>query len=106
MSQLAGKKLGILVSVGSTAAGFAHAVGLATAAIEAGVDTYVYCIDEAVTAIAEPGLQALRPRGLRLYACAYGAQRRGIPLSEEATFAGLTVVSDLMSATDRFVSFN
>ena len=39
-------------------------------------------------------------------ACAYGAQQRGLPIDDRAAYAGLTVVSDLMSATDRFVSFN
>ena len=51
-------------------------------------------------------LQALRPRGLKLYACAYGAHRRNLPVDDRAFYAGLTVVSDLISATDRFVSFN
>ena len=45
-------------------------------------------------------------RGLKLYACAHGAQRRGLPVNDKAVFAGLAVVSDLIASTDRFVSFN
>ncbi|MBI1840592.1 MAG: hypothetical protein HYR88_07030 [Verrucomicrobia bacterium] len=103
---LSGKKLGILVSVAPDAPNFHHALGAAGAAIDAGVVVYLYCIDEAVRGVGHPDLQALRGRGLILYACAYGAHRREIPLTDHATFAGLTVVNDLMAATDRFLSFN
>jgi sulfur relay (sulfurtransferase) complex TusBCD TusD component (DsrE family) len=71
-----------------------------------GVDVYLYCFYDAVHGIDQPQLQSLAVRGLKLYACAYGAQRRGLPVSDKAAFAGLAVVSDLIAATDRFVSFN
>ncbi len=103
---LAGKKLGVLLSTRPEEAPFLHGLRLAAAALEQGVQVYLYCIDEAVHGINHPELQALRGSGLNLYACAYGAQHRNLPLSEAATFAGLTVVSDLMAGTDRFVSFN
>lgn len=106
MAALAGRKLGILLSTRPDEAGFGHGVGLAEAALAAGVDVYLYCIDEAVTGVGDTRLQGLRERGLKLYACAYGAHRRHLPLTEDATFAGLTVVSDLISGTDRFVAFN
>jgi hypothetical protein len=67
---------------------------------------YLYCIDDAVAGVADPELQTLRAAGLKFYACAYGAHRRGIPVGDTAVFAGLTVVSDLISGTERFVSFN
>lgn len=99
-------KLGILISCGPPVAGFRHGVGLAGAALAAGLDVYLYCIDDAVAGVGDPGLQALRPRGLKLYACAYGAHRRNLPVDDRATYAGLTVVSDLVAGTDRFISFN
>lgn len=74
--------------------------------MDRGITVYLYCIDDAVAGVDDPELQALRQRGLILYACAYGAQRRELPLSDRANFAGLTVVNDLVAATDRFVSFN
>lgn len=101
-----GKKLGLLISAKPDQPGFRHGVSLAAAALEAGVRVYLYCIDEAVRGVGDEALQALRARGLHLYACAYGAQRRNLPLDDRATFAGLTVVSDLVAGTDRFVSFN
>ena len=58
------------------------------------------------TAWSDRPLQALAARGLKLYACAYAAQRRRLPVNDKAIFAGLGIVSDLMAATDRFVSFN
>jgi len=71
-----------------------------------GVQVYLYCIDEAVTSLADPELQSLKSRGVNLFACAQGLQSRNLPMTELATFAGLTVVSDLISGTDRFLSFN
>jgi len=103
---LRGKKLGVLLSTRPEDPGFRHGVCVAEAALARGVDVYLYCIDDAVHGVKDPQLQTLRARGLKLYACAYGAQRRGIPVSEDAVFAGLTVVSDLIAGTDRFLSFN
>ena len=102
----ADKKLGILVSAPPEAPAFLHGVRFAAAALEAGCVVYLYCIDAAVAGVGHPELQALRPKGLRFYACAYGAHHHGVPVDDRATFAGLTVVSDLIASTDRLVSFN
>jgi predicted peroxiredoxin len=103
---LRGKKLGLLLSTRPDQPGFKHGLGLAEAALSAGVEVYLYCIDDAVRGIDDPRLQSMAARGLKLYACAYAAQRRDLPVSGAAIFAGLGVVSDLIAATDRFVSFN
>ncbi len=102
----AGKKLGILISAPPDSASFLHGIRLAAAALSNGCDVYAYCIDEAVPGVARADVQELRDRGLKLYACAYGAHRRDVPVDDRAAFAGLTVVSDLVAGTDRFVSFN
>ncbi len=99
-------KLGLLLYGDATQPGFRHGVQLAAAALDRGFDTYLYCLDDAVAGVGDPNLQALRPRGLKLYACAYGAHQRGLPVDDQATYAGLTVVSDLFASTDRLVSFN
>lgn len=104
--ELRGKKLGVLISCAPGAAGFRHGVRVAGAAMRCGVNVYLYCIDEAVAGVADTELQQLKNAGLNLYACAYGAHKRNLPLTEHATFAGLTVVNDLIAGTDRFVSFN
>lgn len=103
---LNGKKLGLLVSTFPDQPGFNHALGLAEAALGRGVDVYLYCIDNAVAGVSDPRLQKLKSEGLKLYACAYAAQRRNIPASDAAIFSGLSIVSDLMTGTDRFLSFN
>jgi len=103
---LRGKKLGVLLSTGPDLSGFKHGLGLAEEALNEGVDVYVYCIDDAVSGIGDEKLQSLAGRGLKLFACAYAAHRRDLPVNDKATFAGLGVLSDLIAATDRFVSFN
>lgn len=100
------KKLGLLLSTRPAEPNFRHGVNLAEAALAAGLKVYLYCIDEAVLGLGDAQLQSLKARGLNLYACAYGAQRRSVPVSDLAVFAGLGVVNDLMTGTDRFLSFN
>jgi predicted peroxiredoxin len=103
---LRGKKLGLLLSIPPDHPGFLHGVRLAETALAQGVEVYLYCIDDAVSGVGDPRLQALKQSGLKLFACAYGAQRRNMAMNEQAVFAGLTVVSDLIAGTDCFVSFN
>ncbi len=38
--------------------------------------------------------------------CAYGCQKRRLPLSERATNCGLVVLADIINATDRFLALN
>ncbi len=74
--------------------------------MDQGLQVYLYCIDDAVSGVADGELQSLKSRGLHLFACAYGAQRRHIPTNDLAVFSGLTLLNDLMAGADRFVSFN
>jgi len=104
--ELRGKKLGVLISCPPEEPGFRHGVKVAEAAMARGVSVYLYCIDDAVRGVGDSTLQKLKADGLALYACAYGAHKRSMPLSNDATFAGLTVVNDIIVSTDRFVSFN
>jgi len=103
---LRGKKLGLLLSTRPENLSFRHGVNLAAAALDAGLSVYLYCIDDAVLGLDDAQLQSLKARGLNLFACAYGARRRNLPTGDLAVFAGLSVVSDLMAGTDRFLSFN
>jgi len=103
---LARKKLGVLISVPPQHPNFNHGVHLAKAALAQGADVYLYCIDEAIHGLSDARLCKLKADGLKLFACAYGAQRRNIPLSEHATFGGLSLLNELIGGTDRFVSFN
>jgi sulfur relay (sulfurtransferase) complex TusBCD TusD component (DsrE family) len=103
---LRGKKLGILLSTAPGQPGFQHGLRLAETALAEGLEVYIYCVDEAVRGLGDPQLRRLAAQGLKLFACAYGAQRRHLPRSEQAAFAGLASLSDIMAATDRFLSFN
>jgi sulfur relay (sulfurtransferase) complex TusBCD TusD component (DsrE family) len=103
---LRGKKLGLLLSTPPGQPGFQHGLRMAQAALEEGADVYLYCVDEAVRGLDEPGLQSLAARGLKLYVCAFGAQQRGLAPNPRAVYAGLALLSEVMAATDRFVSFN
>jgi sulfur relay (sulfurtransferase) complex TusBCD TusD component (DsrE family) len=103
---LAGKKLGVMVSTSPAHANLDTALRLGEAALARGADVYLYLIDDAVAAVEEGRVQRLADRGLRLFVCAYGCQKRGLPLSDRATNCGLVVLADLLNATDRFVSLN
>jgi|SRR5439155_5461430 len=100
------QKLGLLISVPPGHPNFTRGVCLAEAALAHGVDVYLYCIDGAVQGLDDPRLHKLKADGLKLFACAYGAQRRNIPMSEQATFSGLSILNDVIASADRFVSFN
>ena len=102
---LAGKKLGVLLTTPPEHPNFRPALALMRAAMEAGVRVYIYCVDEGVRAVAAPELQALKERGASLFGCAYGAGRRNIQLDDSAAWSGLTVLADVVGSTDRFVSF-
>src|SRR5262245_55953006 len=103
--ELQGKKLGVMVSSGPEAPSFDCAFRLADAALAQGVQVYLYYMDEGVRGVGDKRVQALKARGAHLFACAYSAQRRDVPIDESAAFSGLATVSDLMAGTDRFLSF-
>ena len=103
---LAPKKLGVVISVPPDHPNFTHGVCLAETALAQGVDVYLYCIDEAVRGLGDARLRKLKADGLKLFACAYGAQRRNVPMSEQATFSGLSILNDVIACADRIVSFN
>ena len=103
---LKGKKLGLLLSAGPDQPNFGRAIQLAEAALNGGVQVYFYCLDDAVAGLADQRLRVIKDRGVNLFACAYGAQKRNLTGGTLATFAGLATVNDLILNTDRFVSFN
>ena len=105
---VAGKKLGLLLSTGPEHANVETAVGLADAALDGGASVYLYLIDDGVRALDDTRLAALSDRGARLFVCAYGCQKRRLPLRdpERVTYCGLVVLTDLIYGTDRFIALN
>jgi hypothetical protein len=103
---LAGRKLGLMVSTGSAHPHLGTALELSAAALERAAEVYLYLIDDAVAAVDDPRVQSLAERGVRLFVCAYGCQKRRLPLSDKATNCGLVVLTDIVNGTDRFVALN
>jgi len=102
------KKLGVLLSTGLEHPNLETAVGLTQTALDRGTDVYVYLIDEGVRALDDPRIRTLPERGAKLFVCAYGCQKRSIPLrdSDRLTYCGLVVLTDLINGTDRFIALN
>ena len=101
------QSLGLLLSTGPENANLDAALSLSGAALKSGKDVYLYLIDEGVLTVADPRFEPLRRAGLKLFACAYGAQQHGVPREEEkATYCGLVVLSNIVSSCDRFVALN
>src|SRR5437867_13448307 len=101
------RALGILLSTGPDNPNLSTAIGLSGAALKAGIDVYLYLIDEGVLAVDDPRFQPLRDSGLKLFACAYGAQHHGVPSKDDnATYCGLVVLSNLASTCARSVALN
>ena len=107
--ELAKKKLGLLLSTGpERPENLDTAIGLSEAALAGGAGLYLYLIDDGVRALDDPRVQTLAPRGAKVFVCAYGCQKRRIPLShaDSVTYCGLVVLTDLINGTDRFVALN
>ncbi len=102
------KKFGLLLSTGLEHPNLETAVGLSEAALGGGVDLYLYLIDDGVRALDDPRVRALADRGAKLFVCAYGCQKRRIPLkdADSVTYCGLVVLTDLINGTDRFIALN
>jgi len=95
-----------MISTAPDHANLETALGLSGAALDRGADVYLYLIDDAVSAVEDGRVQALTERGLKLFVCAYGCQKRGLPLSDKATNCGLVVLTDLINGTERFLALN
>jgi hypothetical protein len=103
---LARRKLGLMVSTEPAHPNLDTALGLSDAALARGADVYLYLIDDAVAAVEDSRVRALADRGLKLFVCAYGCQKRRLPLSEHAINCGLVVLTDIINGTERFVALN
>ena len=102
------KKLGVLLSTGPEHTNLATTVGLSEAALARGADLYLYLIDDGVRVLDDPRIRALPGCGAKVFVCAYGCQKRRIPLDDTAgvTYCGLVVLTDILNGTDRFVALN
>ena len=105
---LAKKKLGLLLSTAPEHRNLETALGLSNAALARGAQLYLYLIDDGVRVLDDPRIGTLPDRGAKVFVCAYGCQKRGLPLrdADRVTYCGLVVLTDLINGTDRFVALN
>lgn len=102
------RKLGVLLSTKPEHPNLDTTLRLSRAALDRDVDLYLYLIDDGVLAKDRPEVQELAARGAKLFVCAYGCQKRRIPLSDPDRFnyCGLVVLTDLINGCDRFLALN
>jgi sulfur relay (sulfurtransferase) complex TusBCD TusD component (DsrE family) len=98
-------KFGILLSTREHQ-DFNTVVSLAQEAVRQEILVYLYFLDDGVYHLGRPEILSLADSGVRIFACAYGAQRRGVPQNNFVVFSGLVVLSDIVKGCDRFISFN
>ena len=103
---LKGRKLGLLLSTKPEHLNLHTCLGLSHAALERGADLYLYLVDDGVANIDDERILDLGRRGAKLFVCAYGCQRRRLPITDKATYCGLVVLTDLINGCERFVALN
>lgn len=100
------RKLGLLLSTGPEHPNLETVSRLSNTALGKGHDVYLYLIDEGTRCLNTPQIAHLPEQGAKLFVCAFGAQKMGVPIDSRATFCGLVVLSDIVSGCDRFLAFN
>lgn len=105
-ASLHGKKLAVLLSTPPDTPDVHTVVNLTKAALDQGVEVYLYLLDDGVLNFDQPVIDELLAQGVKMYCCAYAAQKRNIPRSEKAVFGGLFVLLNLINSCDRFIAFN
>ena len=96
---------GFLLTVGPEHPRFAACLQAVERARAAGAEIFFYCLDEGVTAVNDSRLAQLLPPGFHLLGCAYAAERRHLPRSNQVTYGGLKMLGDLIAHTQTFESF-
>ena len=100
------KRLGILLSTSPQHPNLKTVIHLAQTARSQKMEVYLYLVDDGVYTLNNEQLTGLTQEGVKLFACAYAAQKRSIQLSDKANFCGLVVFSDLVNGCDRFIALN
>lgn len=103
------QKLGLLLSTPPAHPHIRTVSRLSEASLQAGVDVYLYLIDEGVRNLSDERLQRLADAGMKLFVCAYGCQQHGVSttgVKDNVQLCGLVVLSNVINGCDRFVAFN
>ncbi len=103
------KKLGLLLSRPPEHSHSHTVTRLSEEALAAGVEVYLYLIDEGVKNLHNPRLLKLAQSGVKFFVCAYGCQQHKISTNgygQEVNFCGLVILSNIINGCDRFLAFN
>ena len=103
------QKLGLLLSTPPQHPHIHTVSRLCEESLKAGVDVYLYLIDEGVRNLDDARLMRLSESGLKLFVCAYGCQQHHVSTSnvgDRVQLCGLVVLGNLINGCDRFVAFN
>ncbi len=98
------RKTGVLVIAGPADVNRPAWMSEVKSLLSRGHEVHLYLIDRGVLHMIEEDFLALRSGGLRLYACAYGSIRYGVPLTKHAVFCGLTVLSGILKGCEQMVT--
>ena len=102
------KKFGILLSTAPSHPSVETVVQLTRAALNRGVDVYLYLIDEGVKSLNDSRFSGLVDGGVKMSVCAYGCQQHGVPTGDvdsRISLSGLVVLSGIIDGCDRFLAF-
>lgn len=97
--------LGILLAVAPSDPLFLKAITFAKSAQEAGIQVYLYLLDDAIISHASPEMSDLTRLGVKICGCAYAAQKRNISMHPDMIFGGLVFLSKIISRCDCFFGF-
>lgn len=105
---MAVRKLGLLLCSPPSHPSVETVARLAEAAIQQGVDVYLYLIDEGVKNTQDARYMRLLDAGIKMSVCAYGCQQHGVStqvVDSRASLSGLVVLSGIIDKCDRFLAF-
>lgn len=105
---MASRKLGLLLSTAPSHSSVDTVVRLAEAAIQQGVEVYLYLIDEGVKSVQDVRFASLLDGGVRMSVCAYGCQQHRVStvnVDSRISLSGLVVLSGIIDGCDRFLAF-
>jgi sulfur relay (sulfurtransferase) complex TusBCD TusD component (DsrE family) len=103
------QKLGLLLSTPPSHPHLMTVTRLCEQGLRAGVEVYLYLIDEGVHGLHDRDLRTLVDRGLKLFVCAYGCHQHKVTTAsvpEGIQLCGLVVLSNIINGCDRFMAFN
>jgi sulfur relay (sulfurtransferase) complex TusBCD TusD component (DsrE family) len=105
---MAVRRLGLLLSTPPSHPSVETVLQLAQAALQKGIDVYLYLIDEGVKTVMDQRYLGLVNAGAKMSVCAYGCQQHGVPtvtVDSRISLSGLVVLSGIIDGCDRFLAF-